>query len=384
MIDMKILMVNYEFPPIGGGAGHAHRCLLHEYAREEDLQIDVVTSAPAPGWIREEFASQIRIHKIGIHKKELHYWRKREVLEWLFKAGKYYRKLVESQDYDLAHAFFGFPSGWLCYQTTREIPYMISLRGSDVPGYNIRLGVDYKLLGGLFRRIWRQAALVVANSRGLCDLAHRFMPDLPIEVIPNGIDTSRFRPRAEREVHSPIQVLSVGRLIRRKRIDLMLEAAALAKAAGIHFQLNIAGQGNLWHELQDQAAAKGVSRQVRFLGRVPPEAMPAIYQQNDIFLMTSAHEGMSNAMLEALACGLPIITTRCEGVEELMGENGIVIEEAQAGAILRAIQTIADNPEHYRQMSQAARQRAAEFSWEATAAAYIECYHKIQGASGTP
>ena len=91
---MKILMLNYEFPPIGGGAANACLCLLKQYAGMNDLQVDVLTSAPKPGFIKENFASNIVIYKVGIHKKQLHLWRRTEVIEWLLKAGPYYKKLV--------------------------------------------------------------------------------------------------------------------------------------------------------------------------------------------------------------------------------------------------------------------------------------------------
>ncbi|GAI87176.1 unnamed protein product, partial [marine sediment metagenome] len=124
---MKILMLNYEFPPIGGGAANAHRCLLQQYAGSSDLKVDVLTSAPGPGFFKETFADNITIYKVGLHKKELHFWRKTEVIEWLFKAKFHYRKLLRENDYDLAHAFFGFPTGWLCYRTANKLPYIISL-----------------------------------------------------------------------------------------------------------------------------------------------------------------------------------------------------------------------------------------------------------------
>jgi len=164
---MKILMLNYEFPPIGGGAANAHRCLLQQYAGSSDLKVDVLTSAPRPGFFKETFADNITIYKVGLHKKELHFWRKTEVIEWLFKAKFHYRKLLRENDYDLAHAFFGFPTGWLCYRTANKLPYIISLRGSDVPGEHARLKLDYKILGPVFGAIWRQADVLVACSQGL-------------------------------------------------------------------------------------------------------------------------------------------------------------------------------------------------------------------------
>ena len=94
-------MLNYEFPPIGGGAAKANLCLLRQYAGRDDLHVDMLTSAPKPGIVREKFSENITIHKVGIHKKNLHFWRRTEVIEWLVKAGLHYRRLLRENDYDL-------------------------------------------------------------------------------------------------------------------------------------------------------------------------------------------------------------------------------------------------------------------------------------------
>ena len=370
-------MLNYEFPPIGGGAGKAHHCLLKEYEGNDELIIDVLTSKPEPGFTVEKPAGNIAVYKVGVHKKNLHFWRKTEVLEWLIKASVHYRKLLRKNTYDLAHAFFGFPTGWLCYRTRGKLPYIISLRGSDVPGYNVRLGMDYKLLSRLFERIWRKAAAVVANSEGLRVLANEFLPDLSIAVIPNGIDPSRFCPAGQRTLSPPVRILSVGRLIERKKIDLLIEATALAKRAGIDIRFNIAGDGNLMDKLRQAADKLKVSQSVNFLGRVPAEEMPKLYRDNDIFVMSSQHEGMSNAMLEAMASGLPIITTHCEGVEELVSDNGIVVEQADAAVIAEAIANLVGDRENYERMCVAARKRAENFSWQSVAGQYFALYQSI-------
>ena len=109
------------------------------------------------------------------------------------------------------------------------------------------------------------------------------------------------------------------------------------KSIGVEAQLNIAGEGNLKAELQRIAENLGVSEFVNFMGRVAADRMGEVYRDNDIFVMSSEHEGMSNAMLEAMASGLPIITTRCEGVEELISDNGIVVEEPDVKSIADAI-----------------------------------------------
>jgi len=370
-------MLNYEFPPIGGGAANAHLSLLRQYAGNSELNADVLTSAPKPGLSKESFSENVTIYKVGIHKKNLHFWRKAEVIEWLFKAQFHYRRLLRENDYDLVHAFFGFPTGWLCYRSANKLPYIISLRGSDVPGYNIRLGLDYKLTAGLFRRIWSGAALVVANSNGLRKLALEFMPALDIRVIPNGVDMEKFHPSQKQTFTKPIQALTVCRLISRKRIDLLIRAVARAKELGLDVRLNIAGHGNLMEPLQRLADQLNIADSVAFMGRVPAERMPQLYRDNHIFVMSSAHEGMSNAMLEAMASGLPIITTRCEGAEELIENNGIVVEDPRAEAIAEAVKELADNRQEYKLMSIAARKRAERFSWSSTAEEYLKFYENI-------
>lgn len=374
---MKILMTNYEFPPIGGGAGKAHLCLLEEFSGREDLQIDVLTSAPRPGFVVEDFADNIRIYKVGIHKRNLHYWRKVEVLEWLFKASGRHRELVAENDYDLVHAFFGFPTGWLCRRSKGGKPYIISLRGSDVPGFNVRLGLDYRLLSGLFRRIWKGAEAVIANSAGLARLAREFTPDLDINVIGNGVSMERFFPAEGKKVGKPVKVLSVSRLIRRKRLDLLIESVSAAKEMGLEVRLSLVGDGKLKDELKALALSLGVDEQVNFMGRVEAEGMPAVYRQNDVFVMASMHEGMSNAMLEAMASGLPIVTTRCEGVEELIGDNGIVVGQANAEAIAEAIKSVVEDEQRYEKMSAAAVERAGKFTWAKVAEQYLECYRQV-------
>jgi glycosyltransferase involved in cell wall biosynthesis len=378
-MSIRLFMLNFEFPPIGGGAANAHYYLLKEYAANKELIIDVLTSAPNPGFSKETFSENITIYKIGLHKKNLHYWRKIEVMEWLVKAGFHYHRLLHRDGFDLVHAFFGFPTGWLCYKTADRLPYIISLRGSDVPGYNVRLGLDYKLTAGLFRRIWSSAAVVVANSSGLRNLALKFMPSLDIAVVPNGIDTEMFYPAEKRSSSRPIRLLTVSRLIERKRVDLLIKAVGRAKELGLDVCLNIAGEGNLSSSLKKLSHELNIADSVFFLGRIPPKKMPEVYRDNDIFVMSSVHEGMSNAMLEAMASGLPIITTDCEGVEELIAGNGIVVQQPDAESFAEAFQTLAKDDQLYMQMGAAARARAEKLSWKSVAREYLSCYNKVLG-----
>ncbi|MBN1765359.1 MAG: glycosyltransferase family 4 protein [Sedimentisphaerales bacterium] len=374
---MKLLMIDYEFPPIGGGAARAHFHLLQELATWDDLHIDVITSGLDKGLHTEDFSETIRIHRVGIRKKNLHYWRKLEVVEWLYKAQRHYRQLISENSYDLIHFFFGFPTWWRSSKEIRRIPHVITLWGSDVPGFNVRLRLDYLLLAPFFRKRWRGAAGVVANSEGLRRLALKFMPDIHIDVIPNGIDTVMFSPPRRRDYAAPLKLLSASRLISRKRLDILIRAVAQGLESGLDVQLTLAGEGDLLAELRQLADDLQVSERVQFLGRIPLEDMPEIYRGHDIFLMSSAHEGMSCAMLESMAAGLPLVTSSCEGVDELINDNGIIVSDPTPEAFLKALKDLAGNPERCRQMAQAARRQAEKFSWHNAARQYFEYYQKV-------
>jgi glycosyltransferase involved in cell wall biosynthesis len=92
---------------------------------------------------------------------------------------------------------------------------------------------------------------------------------------------------------------------------------------------------------------------------------------------------MSNAMLEAMASGVPIITTRCEGVQELIADNGIVVEEADAKSIADAVINLAKDEGAYNVMCVAARKRAENFSWQKVAEEYLKHYRNIKRTCGS-
>jgi len=378
---MKILMLNYEFPPIGGGGGQAHLALLRQYADRPDLSVDVVTSAPKPGASVEAFARGVVIYRIGIRKRDLHVWRRSEVLAWLYKAGLFYRGgLIRQNRHDLVHAFFGFPTGWLCYRTAKRLPYILSLRGSDVPGANTRLKLDYKILGPLvFKPIWQKAAALVACSEGLKTRALQFLPSAQIQVIPNGVDLQRFSPAEVAKDSGELRMLTVGRLSVTKRLPLLLEMVELLRRQGGKARLTVVGGGALESELRQQLGQWNLRDAVTLMGRREASEMPEIYRQHDMFVSASMQEGMSNAMLEAMASGLPIVTTRCEGVDELIGENGLVVKDPRPEALAATVRRLADDPALRQAMSVAARKKAESFGWDKVADAYLQLYVKVKG-----
>ena len=105
--------------------------------------------------------------------------------------------------------------------------------------------------------------------------------------------------------------------------------------------------------------------------------MPQVYREHDVFVSASMQEGMSNAMLEAMASGLPIVTTRCEGVRELVEDNGVVIDEPDPDRLAQAVRELALDRAVLRSMSIAARRRAERFTWSGAAHAYVQLYQRV-------
>jgi len=375
---MRILMLNYEFPPLGGGAGNANYYLLKELSRYGDLKIDLLTSS-AGKYRCEQFSENIRVHFLDIHKDggNLHYQGYRDLLIYSWKACRYAQKLNRSEKYDLCHAFFGIPCGFIAMRL--RLPYIVSLRGSDVPFYNRRFyWLDKLFFQRLSRKIWPRAHKVVANSAGLKELALTTSPGLMIDVVCNGVDLQEFNPSGENinGADEKLKLISVGRLIERKGYGYLIEA--LTGLPGV--ELELIGEGNLKCELEDLAVQSGVK--VRFSGNVEHSRLAMHLRRADLFVLPSLNEGMSNALLEAMACGLPVIATDTGGSTELIKGNGYIVRKGDARDLKRVVEIFNGDRDLIKAMGKASREMAEEMSWDKAAAAYYDIYRGLDNFAG--
>jgi len=372
---MKLLFINYEFPPIGGGGANANYYILKEFARNGSLHVDLITSSDKSSDYIHEFSENISIHRLNVGKKSFHYWTQKEVLTFIFRALPYIKALLKKQDYDLCHTFFGFPSGYISYRFRKKIPYIVSLRGSDVPGFNKRFFIQYLFLTPLFKKIWKSADKVIANSEELRILAKKTTPVLPIEVIYNGIDIEEFCPAVNKESQQ-FKILCVSRLIGRKCIDYLLRALPAVTGVHPHVYLDIVGEGNMEEELKNLSKDLKLQDKVSFKGYVSHEELPELYRNSDLFILPSLWEGMSNTLLEALSSGLPVIVTDTGGTAELVSDNGIVIPKQDSNAISGAILKLISDSQLRVQMGRKSREIACSYSWENVARQYLNIYKK--------
>ena len=363
-------MLNYEFPPVGAGAANANFYLLKEFSKVKNLHVDLVTTSPSHQFEEEEFSPRIRIYKLNVKKKTLPHWEKRELFWWTIKAYFFVRKLIKRERFDLCHCWFGYPCGLLGYKFKRKIPYIISLRGADVPFHDPELRIlDILLLRNLSRIAWSEAREIITSSEFLKEQTFKtYLTD--ISVIPNGVDTTTF-VRKRKQPRTKTQLLFVGRLAQKKGINYLLEA--IAELYDRSVELVIVGDGPERNALKKEVARLKISSQVRFLGHITDqEKLVEVYQGADIFILPSLGEGMSNAVLEALSSGLPIISTDVGDAQALINKNGIIIERRSSNSIVEAINEI--RKKDIEQMGIISRTIAEDLTWKRNAQKYLQLY----------
>ena len=209
-------------------------------------------------------------------------------------------------------------------------------------------------------------------------------PDPPL--IPNGIPTDEYAPDSDkrtwwRQAHGieprATVVTHIGRFAVQKNHALLVEAFAQVRADAPLYLLLVGG-GELENAVREQVAGLGLASRVRFLGVRADVA--DILRASDVFVLSSRWEGNPMSVMEAMAAGLPVVSTAVGGVPELVreGETGLLVPSEDAGALAQALQALVDDPAHRQAMGDAARQRAvARFDIRHTVRGYERLYEKL-------
>jgi len=375
---MRILIINSEYPPIGGGAGNAS---AHIAAQLEKLGYNVAIVTSRFGKLpHKEQSENIAIYRVPSIRRRQDRSNVLEQIIFILSASFWTLSLIPHFRPNATLAFFGVPSGaiaWLI-KMVYQIPYVISLRGGDVPGFRpYDFHFYHKLVAPFLRIIWKNASAVIANSNGLRHLAVTFDPRFEIPVIPNGVDLESHKTM-EHDWSSP-RLLSVGRIVHQKGLDLAMHALGGLKE--LDWEWRIAGDGPQMQALQSLAEELGIEDRVFFLGWQSREQIIKSYKQSNVFLFPSRHEGMPNALLEAMASGLPVIATCIAGNEELVveGETGYLVPPEDIESLQGALKKILNNSALRQQMGIASRRRVEEnYSWESTAQQYALLLEKVK------
>lgn len=185
-----------------------------------------------------------------------------------------------------------------------------------------------------------------------------------IQIVHLGVDTDRFRPPAEAPSDEPLSILSIGRLVEKKGHTYLIDACKLLTDQGLAYRCRIVGDGPLRQELQAQIDRYGLQEQVMLCGALDHEAVLKLHQSSHIFALAAVvarsgdQDGMPYVLIEAMACGLPVITTPISGIPDLVchDENGLLVEQRNAAALADALTRLATDKEGRRLLGRNARQ----------------------------
>lgn len=280
------------------------------------------------------------------------------------------RKLRKRYPFQLIDAHFIFPEGFAAVLLGKifRVPVFITLRGTLV----LHERDSIKRL--LIRYALRKASRIIAVSEDLKQRALRYgIPGAKAVVIPNGVDTRLFQFMDKRESRArcglPLEgkvIVSVGSLIERKGFHRIVEVLPQLKARFGTLRLVLIGgpspEGDYSPALLEKIRECGVEKEVLLKGPKPYSELPLWLNAGDCFCLATSWEGWANVFLEALACGLPVVTTDVGGNREIIssGKLGIIVKagdkNALSGALMEALLRDWDHEE--------IRRHAERFSWE--------------------
>ena len=288
------------------------------------------------------------------------------------------RLIATGYDFDIIVAHYFSPDGVAAVMLGRWLrkPVVISARGTD-----INLLPEYAVPRRWIRWAAAECAAIITVSRALKDRLNELgTPEDKVVVLRNGVDLELFRPLDRQEVRERLGVagtllLSVGNLIEQKGHDLAIRAVAGIPDA----ELVVIGRGPASRSLRDLAASLGVGDRVRFLANLPQAELVRYYNAADALVLASVSEGMPNVVLEAIACGTPVVATATGGSTEIISspEAGELMHERRASALVDAVARLRD-----RAPDRAATRRHAEnFAWGDVVRDQLKLYATVTARS---
>lgn len=335
----KLLLLNYEFPPIGGGGGRSSYDVASRLVDTGLFEIDVVTMAFGDLPQYETVNQHFRIHRVKPRRNQIAACNPLEQALFLKSGYKKCVELLSEKKFDLCHCHFIIPTGLIAQKLKQRfgLNYIITAHGSDVLGHNPRYTMYYRIILSRWISILRQASAVTCASEYLKKqiLKNLNLQKLDIIIIPNTIPEKTFSPIKKRK-----QILVVSRLARSKGIQDLIEALRHIKLAG--WKVNIVGEGPYTTKLEKMIKNYGLNNQVKLLGWIDRNSptMKKLYGEASIFICPSHFENMNLTILEAMQSGCAIIATDAGGNEEIVGHHGVMVKKSSPRDLAQSVEAI--------------------------------------------
>ncbi len=286
---------------------------------------------------------------------------------------------------DLIHAYNATPDGFVALKIAKKysLPLVCSLRGSDInvsPTYSEYI---YKLT----KMVLLEATMITSVSNDLKVAAEKIAkPEKEIEVVYNGCDTNifRFNEVTRLQYRKKLGILPkdrviifVGRLLKTKGIFDLLKAFLQLRRNFSDLHLVLVGDGPETKSINNMISANGLKRKAHIIGEQLHNEIPNLLSSSDLFVLPTYYEGLPNSLLEAMACGLPIIITKVGGIPEAVidGKNGILINTNDVHALVKAVEHLLRNERERTKMGFSGKDTIEKnFSWKRSANKLFNIY----------
>ncbi|MFA5927402.1 MAG: glycosyltransferase family 4 protein [Patescibacteria group bacterium] len=370
----NLLVLNYEFPPLGGGAGPVSYEVARALSEMGNYNIDVVTMGFSGLNTYEEINPLFRIHRVRClrSKKEICYpW---EQATYLFSAYRKCKLLMANKKYDICHTHFLIPTGILALLLKRRfvLPYIITTHGSDVHGHIPRLNKYHAIMKPLSRSIVSNALAITSPSQKLLLEIEQHFDNIKSKttIISHGIIPDMFIPASHKGNH----ILVVNRLVPIKRTDEIIRAISECHLG--NWDVNIVGDGPEIGNLKKLSRQLKVAHKIKFWGWIDhgDNKLKDIYSKAKVFVSASNNDSFNISILEAIQAGCIIIASNKNGLIDALDKSGAKIITYQSGdmkGLIAKLTHAINHTEHYDEAVLRNREIInADYSWKKIAASY--------------
>lgn len=379
---MRILVLNHEFPPVGGGGGRAAEDICRELAKcGHEIKVVTAHIKDLPYEEERDGYQVIRLRSLRTQPYRASFLSMAAYVLAGLWAG---RRLISSFQPDMIHAHFAVPAGALAWAFSRMtgIPYVLTVHLGDVPGgVPEKTGSWFRWVYPLTRGIWRNADRIVAVSEFTRQLALRKYK-AKIQVIPNGVDSHVLRPNKLR-LNQPPRIVFAGRFMAQKNLLQLVQT--LNEIQKAQWQCVMIGDGPMMQDVKRAVAESELEDRVHFTGWIDPPAVLNWFDSSDILFMPSRSEGLPVVGVQALAKGLAIVASRVGGFVDLVDHdrNGYLIQQEAIDKFAICLLSLLANPERLLSFRHASLEKAKQFDVHQVARQYENLFQLVLTQKGS-